>query len=540
MQENGAQNTGRYGVPDDTRYPIGVQSFEKLRREGYIYVDKTMYIPMLLRNSYYFMARPRRFGKSLFLSMLEAYFKGKKDLFEGLAISNTETDWIEYPVVRIDFAKMRGSDADSLIKSLCANLDMVASSYGITPEKFPLWERSGEPGDMLDLLITLLKRVTGRDVVILIDEYDKGLIETIHDCGQLKESTDLLRPFFSVLKSQDENIKFAFLMGVSRFRNTTIFSGANNLKDISMDSRFASMMGITDSELTSNFKAGIAHVAAKNDLDSGKAVEVLRAKYDGYRFTKADEYVYNPFSLLNALDSGELEHYWVMSGTSKILVEYLRKSKFDIDDLTSRIVSGEELSSPYSGENPLSLFFQTGYLTIGEVLNNNYYRLKIPNSEVQTALVNLLIPEYVEPGKQHELREWQHMIADSIEQGNVDQMMQTLRTVLSSIPYHEVDTKLQEKHLHLCIYIIFMMLGINTRCEVASAAGRVDMVATTPWRVYLLEFKIDGNAEDALRQIDDKGYAIAWEADKRKVVKIGVNFSSALRTIDSWAYTREN
>lgn len=513
------------------KYPIGIQSFEELRRGGYAYVDKTNYIPTLLRNKYYFFARPRRFGKSLFLSTLEAYFKGKRDLFEGLSIADREKDWIEYPVIRIDFAAMNGSDISELLLDLRASLLKTASVYGLSYNcaDFTIQQLFGN-------LISDLKQKFGRNVVVLIDEYDKGLIETIHNDSLLSSATDALRPFFSVLKSCDEDIKFAFLTGVSRFRNTTIFSGANNLKDISLDGRYASLMGISHEELVQNFACGIQRIADEYGYTRQLALDVLRNTYDGYRFTRREEYVYNPFSLLNALDSLQLDHYWVMSGTSKILASYLRGSAFSLEDLTNRWVSDVELSSPYSRETPLSIFFQTGYLTVREFDPEGYYLLGIPNREVQSALVNLLIPLYVDNTIKNDVGDLQRNLRRAISTGDIDSMMQTLRSLLSGVPYHEVDTRVLEKHVHLCFYMVFMMLGVSAQCEIASAAGRVDMAAFTPWRIYLFEFKIDGDADEALRQIDERGYAIRWEADERDVTKIGVNFSTKTRTIDSWVF----
>ncbi len=367
-----------------TRYPIGVQSFEELRTEGYAYVDKTGYIPELLRNKYYFLSRPRRFGKSLLLSTLEAYFRGKKELFEGLEVSRYEKDWVEYPVVHVDFAAMGGSDINDLKNDLFLSLRSTARKYGveIDPVNITLQGYFSE-------LIELLHYKYQKKVVILIDEYDKGIIEVLQDQKLMEEAIKVLRPFFSVLKSHDRYIRFAFITGVSRFRNTTIFSGFNNPKDISMNPDFAAICGITREELVENFSGGIDGIAERYGYTREKAVEALLQKYDGYRFTSDEVYLCNPFSILNAMDDSWLDNYWIMSGSSKILVDYMRESGTSIGAMTSAWVDKEELGSTYSKENPLSLFFQTGYLTIAQWNGDSLYRLRIPNEEVQAALAKL-------------------------------------------------------------------------------------------------------------------------------------------------------
>ncbi len=509
------------------RYPIGVQSFEDLRKDGYVYVDKTGYIPKLLRNKYYFLSRPRRFGKSLLLSTLEAYFKGKKELLEGLEVSKYEHDWVDYPVVHVDFASMNGADINELKKDLRLSLNSIAKSYGVDVK----YEDISLQG-LFSVLIEALYDKYGKKVVILIDEYDKGIIEVLHDEKMMEESIKSLRPFFSVLKSHDRYIRFAFVTGISRFRNTTIFSGSNNLIDISMFPEFAALCGITREELESNFAEDIDRIADKYGYSREKTIETLVQKYDGYRFTMDEVYVFNPFSVLSVMRSGLLDNYWIMVGTSKILVDYIRQSDLDIEGLTRDWVDREDLESTYSTENPMSLFFQTGYLTIAE-WEDGLYRLRIPNEEVQAALAKLFVPEYTGRSSS-EIKSDLARLRRAVNSGDADGMMRILQAIVSSIPYHEIVGQPLEKHLHLCMHVIFMMLGSNTRCEVATSGGRVDMVAQTPWRVYVFEFKLDTTPDEALRQINEKGYNLQWDARGRKVTKIGVCFSSKLRTIESW------
>lgn len=374
----------------EARYPIGVQSFEELRTNGYLYVDKTGYIPSLLSNKYYFMSRPRRFGKSLFLSTLESYFKGRRDLFEGLAIHEVEKEWIQYPVVHIDFNTMNATDVEELKDEIRKALFDIISQYKIEVCSYGLWSNENYPiGTLFEDVVIALHNKYGRQVVVLVDEYDKPFIEVLDNETMRDNAIAELRPFFGVLKSADKYIKFAFLTGVSRFRNTTIFSGANNLLDISMDREYGSLMGISHGEMLEYFKEGISGLSEYYGVPFDKMVETLRDRYDGYRFTRAEEWVYNPFSLLNAFKTQSLDDYWVMSGSSKILSTYLRESEFAIDELTSEWVSANQLASTYSKVNPVSLFFQTGYLTIDKV-DGNLFLLKIPNEEVQGAMAQLI------------------------------------------------------------------------------------------------------------------------------------------------------
>lgn len=535
MVQNESNGICQYGDKRTLRFPIGVQSFEELRTGGYVYVDKTGFIPSLLQNKYYFFSRPRRFGKSLLLSTFEAYFKGQRHLFDGLAISEWEKEWMEYPVVHIDFNTMQGTDTSELIATLKDSLIKIAESYDINEPLTGTYSAGKDAiGFMFSRLIQLLSEKFGKKVVVLIDEYDKGLIEVINDEASREAAADRLRPFFNVLKTEDRNIRFAFITGVSRFRNTTIFSGVNNLSDISMEKEYSTLLGITHSEMESYFKPAIKQIADEYDCSYDIALELLRNKYDGYRFTRGPELVYNPFSLLNAFRFRNLGDYWISSGSSKILASYLRKSDFRLDEIISSKVPANILGSTYSSENPVSLFFQTGYLSIDDHDRlTDEYTLKIPNQEVQHTMTELVIPEYASGINEKDVSSILAMLRGAILKGDVDSMMYQLQYLLSKVPYQHID-KPYERHLHLCMEIIFMMLGVNAKSEISMSGGRIDMVAMTPWHVYVFEFKIDESPESALRQIDEKGYAIPWHSGGRKVTKIGVRFSSRLHTIESW------
>lgn len=403
----------------EARYPIGVQSFEELRTNGYLYVDKTGYIPSLLSNKYYFMSRPRRFGKSLFLSTLESYFMGRHELFEGLAIHEVEKEWIQYPVVHIDFNTMNATDVEELKDEIRKALFDIIAQYQIEVCSYGLWSNENYPiGTLFEDVVIALHNKYGRQVVVLVDEYDKPFIEVLDNETMRDNAIAELRPFFGVLKSADKYIKFAFLTGVSRFRNTTIFSGANNLLDISMDREYGSLMGISHGEMLEYFKEGISGLSEYYGVPFDMMVETLRDRYDGYRFTRAEEWVYNPFSLLNAFKTQSLDDYWVMSGSSKILSTYLRESEFAIDELTSEWVSSNQLASTYSKVNPVSLFFQTGYLTIDKV-DGNLFLLKIPNEEVQGAMAQLIIPEFVQGFNEVHYERYRARLLKSINSGDL-------------------------------------------------------------------------------------------------------------------------
>lgn len=470
----------------DIRYPIGVQSFKELRSGGYVYIDKTQYLPLLLRNKYYFLGRPRRFGKSLLLSTLEAYFRGEKELFEGLAVYEWEKEWLEYPVVHVDFNRMKGTDTDSLLTDLKKSLAETAMAYGLD---ISFWQAPGfednSIGYIFSRLIRELHAHTSRKVAVLIDEYDKGIIEVLDDEEKRMTAADALRPFFNVLKSDDEYIRFAFVTGVSRFRNTTIFSGANNLSDISMDARYATLLGITQQEMLSHFSTPLAVMSETFGWNPEDTVKTLQARYEGYRFTSARQYVYNPFSLLCAFDKVDLQAYWVESGSSRSLATYLKGSDFSLDDITTEWFTPSRLGSTYSREDPISLLFQTGYLTISDYDPDiEEYRLRIPNQEVQKSMTELLLPEFVKGVADKEINRWMTSLRKAVATGDIDTMMETLRALLAAVPYHHLD-HVQEKHLHLCMQIVFLLLGVNTRSEIAVSGGRVDMLASTPRRIYL-------------------------------------------------------
>ncbi len=515
-------------TPMRQKLPIGIQSFQIIRREGYTYVDKTALIYELAQYRYaYFLSRPRRFGKSLLLDTMQAYFEGRKELFEGLAIMDLEKDWTEYPVIRLDLSLIAADTEDKLENGLRRLLEEEFERHNLNPATGCI---SSEL--MFGNLIEQLYKTTGQEVVVLIDEYDKGLVDVLRDEDQLEKNTTILRPFFTQIKGRGHLLRFTFITGVARFRHVTIFSGLNNLKDISLDKRYATICGFTQNDLTDNFDPYIDALAVKRGQSHEEAIETLRQQYDGYRFTEAAELVYNPFSIVNCLDELQLSNYWAMSGTSKILVDFLKDSHYNLADLDGKEVPAIQLGDIYNSRNPVPLFYQTGYLTIKDA-DDPIYTLRFPNAEVKQALLSYLVPAFMDVDEA-DMGLLLEKVKKFFARNDIEAVMKALQTLFGSIPYHLWDNEDKEKTYHRLVHLFFMMAGISTQSERAVSGGRIDMLCQTPKRVYIFEFKLDGTAEEALAQIDEKGYPLPWSADGREVYKIGVAFSSEKRNITHW------
>ncbi len=515
-------------TPIRQKMPIGIQSFQIIRREGYTYVDKTALIYELAQNRYaYFLSRPRRFGKSLLLDTMQAYFEGRKELFEGLAIMNLEKDWPVYPVIRLDLSLIAADTEEKLENGLKRLLAEEFDRHNLTPD-------SGCSSSelMFGNLIEKLHKTTGQEVVVLIDEYDKGLVDVLRDEAQLEKNTTVLRPFFTQIKGRGHLLRLTFITGVARFRHVTIFSGLNNLNDISLEPRYAEICGFTQKELVDYFCPQIDSLAHKLGQSHQETLETLRQQYDGYRFTELPELVYNPFSIVNCLNKLQLSNFWAMSGTSKILVDFLKHNKYTLAEIDGAKISGERLADIYNDRNPIPLFYQTGYLTICDAKNGRF-TLTYPNAEVKQALLEYLVPEYMDVDDD-DISNSVFDIKDAFADADVDAIMRSLQSLFGSIPYHLWDNEDKEKTYHRLVHLFFMMAGISTQSERSVSGGRIDMLCQTPKRVYIFEFKLDGTAEEALAQIDEKGYPLPWSADGREVYKIGVAFSSEKRNITRW------
>ncbi|MCC8036795.1 MAG: ATP-binding protein [Bacteroidales bacterium] len=510
------------------RLPIGYQDFRSLRNDRCLYIDKTDLLYNLVHENgkCFFLSRPRRFGKSLLLSTLKYYWEGDKELFKGLFIDGLEIDWEKRPVICIDMNQIKATDPISLENDLKRIIINEANRLGVevNPEE--------NLGVLFSQLIRLASEKTDRGVVILFDEYDKGLLETIRDAKRREANSDILRNLLVQLKSCDQYIRFALITGVARFSHLSLFSGVNNLIDISMWEEYSTICGITMEELKEHFQCGIQKVMERNNYQYDEALERLKQKYDGYRFTRAEDLVFNPFSILNVMNRGEMSDYWVRSGASKVLAEYLQHNTFTIEELSGSQADENQLSRIYDDDNPLALLYQTGYLTIvGEEFG--YYTLDIPNGEVRNALVNELMPIYMNVPERG-INDTVRTLKLAFRKNDIETVMCAIQSLIAKIPNEIMHRNPLEETFHMLVYEIFLMVGIDTESERSVSSGRIDMLATTPWDVYLFEFKLGGTTEEALAQIDSKDYALSWSADGRRVHKIGAVFSREHRTLDSW------
>ena len=530
------------------KLPIGVQSFKVLRNDRYIYVDKTAYLAQLVTSSrVYFLSRPRRFGKSLFLSTLAAYFRGQKELFKGLYIEKTEeeqaaqenrTPWQAYPVLYFDFNIGQYLESEALSERLDSLLKEQESLYGILVAK----EEKPFFASRFERLIKAAYQQTGKQVVILVDEYDKPLLQTMGVNEELNEQyRNTLKAFYSVIKTCDEYIRFAFLTGVTKFSKISIFSDLNNLRDISMEKQYAGLCGITQTELETNFQPDIQVLADEQDLTYQEALAALKQWYDGYRFHPAGEGMYNPFSLLSALVKKEIKSYWFSTGTPTFLVNFLKEAHYYIPDLDGKVELDEEGLQTYRAvaQDALPILFQAGYLTIKEYISDlRLYRLCFPNDEVRYGFLQNLLPAYSDvPFGQTGV--WVGRFVQDIRKGKVDEFMERMQAIISSIPYDDFPKdklKLREQNYQTAVYLVFALMGQFVQTEVHCGTGRADAVVTTADSVYIFEFKLSGNgsAEDALNQIKKNNYAAQYKTGGKKIVLIGAGFEEEKRTIKEW------
>jgi hypothetical protein len=515
------------------KLPIGIQDFEDLRTGGYVYVDKTEYIFRLAHTGKpYFLSRPRRFGKSLLLSTMRAYFEGRKDLFRGLKIEELEREetdaWQTYPVFYFDFNKKNFKAETALEEVLISHLSGWEEVYGSEYSGCPLEER-------FQKLLVKAVETTGKNAVVLVDEYDKPLLEA-GNRGRLEHNKAVFKGFFSTLKSYDRYLKFVFLTGVTRFSKVSIFSDLNHLRDISLLPEYSGICGITGNELLQVLAPEIEAFAASEGLGMDACLGELRKMYDGYHFSYDSEGVYNPFSLLNALQDRHFNMYWFSTGTPSFLLERLKSTGFDAKHFTDEDYYLEESSlTDYTMEsaNPVPLFYQTGYLTIKKYDKEfRSYALGYPNEEVKYGFLKSLAPIYLCAEEEANPLDVRSFVLD-IRKGNTDGLRDRFTALFARLPYPEEERQL-ENNFQNVIYIVFMLLGQYVRVEVHSSRGRADCVVETKDYVYLFKFKRDRTAEEALRQIEERGYAKPYAAETRTVLRVGVNFDSRERTISGW------
>lgn len=510
------------------KLPIGIQNFEDLRSSGYKYVDKTAIMYSLADSGkYYFLSRPRRFGKSLFLSTLEAYFRGKKELFAGLAVENLEKDWKEYPVFHLDLNTRNYQDEESLTSELNKHLEYWEKEYG---DEFK--DRAAE--ERFTQIIRLAYEKTGRKVVILVDEYDKPILQAIGNEPLQNQYRAILKGFYGALKSMDGYIRFAFLTGVTKFGKVSVFSDLNNLNDISMDSRYYDICGLTEKEIRENFSAEVEALSINVKETVEDAYATLAENYDGYHFTEDETPgIYNPFSILNAFDKKKIGSYWFETGTPTYLVELLKQHKYNLADLENEEPDADTLNCvDSSSTNPIPVIYQSGYLTIkGYDSEFGLYKLGFPNVEVKEGFLKFLLPHYasVEHGRTgFEISRFIH----AFRNGETERVFELLKSFLSACPY-ELQVE-QERHFQSVLYLLFTLCGIYSEVETHTNVGRIDMVLKTDKYIYVMELKFDGTAQDAIAQIHEKGYAGRYATDGRKLILAGVNYSSTIRNIDKW------
>ena len=511
---------------DGKLYPVGIQNFEKIRRDGYCYIDKTALVYQLVKTgSYYFLSRPRRFGKSLLISTLEAYFSGKKELFEGLAMEGLEKEWKRYPILHLDLNIEKYDTPDSLDDILNRNLVAWENLYGSDPAEVSLSLRFAG-------VVQRACEKTGERVVILVDEYDKPMLQAINSPELQDAYRSTLKPFYGVLKSMDGYIKFALLTGVTKFGKVSVFSDLNNLMDLSRDLRYFDICGISEEELLRDFSDDIHELASANGQTFEQACARLKEDYDGYHFCPDSPGMYNPFSILNTFAKKTYGSYWFETGTPTYLVELLKKSDYDLEEVSHVETDANILDSIFTDDNPIPVIYQSGYLTIkGYDKRFGIYTLGFPNREVEEGFMNFLLPFYSAVSKTRSPFEIKRFVTD-VESGDIDGFMERLQSFLADCPYELA--KDVELHYQNVLFIVFRLAGLYTKVEYHTSRGRIDLVLQTDSYVYVMEFKLDGTAEQAIQQIEDKQYALPFAKDSRKVYSIGINFSSETRNIDRW------
>ena len=509
------------------KYPIGIQTFEDIRTEDYAYVDKTaLAYKLVSEGKYYFLSRPRRFGKSLLLSTLKAYFQGKKELFDGLAMAGLEKEWKNYPVLHFDFNTGKYTDSAALEEKIVHHLEKWEPLYGVKPKE------SQSLSTRFENVITRAYEQTGQKVVILVDEYDKPLLESINNPELQEDYRKTLKSVYGVVKTLDSCIQFAFFTGVTKFSKVSIFSDLNNLSDISLDYRYGTICGISEQEIRENFDTEVAELAVENSMTKDECYAMLKSSYDGYHFSAESAGMYNPFSLLKTLDCKRFGDYWFATGTPTFLVVVLQHTDYPLYRLTTEEVDVRTMDNvDMMYRNPIPLLFQSGYLTIKDFDKEfQSYRLGFPNEEVERGFAQFLATYYFAGGMNGSFTI--NNFVREVERGDIEGFMTRLQALFADGDY-QVMGKL-EIYFQNTLSVIFKLMGLYVQVERHTSRGRMDVTIQTRDYVYVMELKVDKSADEALKQIEDKQYAAPFAADPRKLFKVGVCFGSESKGIDEW------
>lgn len=515
----------------EIKYPISVQEFDKIRNGGYIYVDKTDLVYKLAQKNVCFLSRPRRFGKSLLISTLDAYFRGRKELFEGLKMAELETEWKEYPIFHIDFANGEFTlSVNETRAKIEDELRRFEERFGKSPYGDSLASR-------MAYVFEQAHQQTDRGVVVLIDEYDKPMLDTLNTPLEA-EHRDVLKAFYSCFKALDKHLRFVLLTGVTKFAQVSVFSGLNNINDVSMSKELEAICGITEAELYESFAEPIRTLAEEYQFSESEMKAFLKKQYDGYHFSQRMTDIYNPFSLINAFESNTIGDYWFRSGTPTYLIKLLGGHQVNVQDMLSREYFPEYFIDYRANiQDPLAMLYQAGYLTIKSFeLQDNTYRLDFPNNEVRRGFLSLVANDYLHPEENTDT--WIVGINRMLRDCRLDDLRDSMTEFLASIPYEankDVRAKTFETHFQYTFYLLFRVLSCyTTLIEKQNSRGRADIIVEAKKYIYIFEFKLDGSADEALAQIDAKGYAEPYLADSRPLYKVGVNITSESRTITEW------
>ena len=512
------------------RYPIGIQTFDKIRTEDRLYIDKTEYVYRMAHSdsNYIFLGRPRRFGKSLLVSTLQSYFEGKKELFKGLAIEKLEQDWTEYPVLHFSMAMGKHMEKEQLERYLLYII-------GLNEKKFGIENDAVDPNVRLASLIMNVYRRTGKKVVVLIDEYDAPLLDVAHEDDNLKDLRNIMRNFYSPLKDCDPYLRFVFLTGITKFSQLSIFSELNNITNISMNREYSGICGITKEELLTQMSDDIDELAKSLGSTRETAIEELKTNYDGYHFSAQSSDIFNPFSLLNCFANQDFGSYWFASGTPTYLINMMRKFHVLPATLGKMYAKSSAFDAPTENMTAITpLLYQSGYLTIKDYdKTSKLYTLDLPNKEIKVGLFESLLPNYLEGMFAQNGDVTIAQMSVLIRQDDMDGALQLLQTFLGTVPYCNVTN--HEGHYQQMLFIIFSLLtGYVVDVEVHTPNGRVDIVMLTATRLYIIELKLNRDAQTALQQINIKNYAQRFALCGKPIVKVGINFDSAQGNIEDW------